>query len=119
MTATAMVAANTALGTDFSGLSTLSSLAQADSNPKKAQNIMGAVAVTAESTGKSRGFQFCANTCVSKLNGAAQSTKRSGIKMPQMVTALRRPMALTPAKFTSVESQSSAIVKHCTTPKSA
>ena len=41
-----MVAANTALGTDFSGLSTLSSLAQADSNPKKAQNIMGAVAVT-------------------------------------------------------------------------
>ena len=51
--------------------------------------------------------------------GAAQIRKRSGIKMPQMVTALRRPMALTPAKFTSVESQSSAIVKHCTTPKSA
>ena len=89
MNATARAATNTALGTDFSGLSTLSSLAQADSNPKKAQNIMGAVAFTAVWIDNSRGFQFCANNCASKLNGAAQMRKRSGIKIPQMVTALR------------------------------
>ncbi len=51
MIATPIVAANTAIGTFFSGLSTASEFAQALSNPRKAHKVMEIEAPTALKNG--------------------------------------------------------------------
>ena len=109
-----MVAASTAIGTFFSGLSTASLLAQALSSPKKAHSVIEIEAPTAEKKGSLCGFQ--ASTYIVGLNQNQPITVKSntGRMTHQTAKALNFPVSEAPIKFADVQIQSTTIVERQT-----
>ena len=106
-----MVAASTAIGTFFSGLSTASLLAQALSSPKKAHSVIEIEAPTAEKKGSLCGFQ--ASTYIVGLNPITVKSN-TGRMTHQTAKALNFPVSEAPIKFADVQIQSTTIVERQT-----
>ena len=104
MAAAPNVPPNTAIGTFFSGLSTASVLAQADSSPKNAHNVIEIEDPTALAKGKLFGFQESTYNLGLNQNQPAIDKNRTGRITPQTVILLILPVILAPPKLAMVHS---------------
>ena len=105
-----LVIANTAIGTFFSGFSTASAFAQADSNPKNAHNVIEIETPIASKVGTLCGFhEFTYNEPSNHFQPMIE-IPTTGIITPQMVNELMLPVILAPPKLRIVASQRVKIV---------
>ena len=101
---------NTAIGTFFSGFSTASLLAQADSIPKNAHKVMAIEEPTASKNGKLCGFQelmYCAGL---NHHQPIIEIPTTGMITPQTVMLLICPVIRAPPKFAIVQIHNTTIV---------
>ena len=100
----------TAFGTFFSGLSTASALAHADSRPRKAHNVMAMEFVAASPNGMLLTFQFATYISAEKYAQPTVLITSTGAITPHTVKLDTRPVILAPPKFNTVASHNVKIV---------
>ena len=111
MIATPIVAAITAIGTFFSGLSTASLLAQALSRPRKAHSVMEMEAPTALKKGSLCGFHASTYMVGLNQNQPITDRARTGRMAHQTATEENLPVMEAPMKLAAVQTQRTAMVE--------
>ena len=98
------------MGTFFSGFSTASPLAHADSRPRNAHKVIATEAPAASYQVLSWGFQPAAYTLLSNQNQPMVYTNTTGAITPQTVTEPILPVIRAPPKLANVVIHSNAMV---------
>ncbi|CSA31858.1 Uncharacterised protein [Vibrio cholerae] len=100
----------TAIGTFFSGFSTASALAHADSKPKNAHNVIAIEPPNAWKNGKPCGFHAERYKSKSNQYQPMMDTPITGMMMPQTVTLETWPVIRAPPKLATVATHNTKIV---------
>src|SRR5688572_1030289 len=106
-----MVATSTAMGTFFSGFSTASAFAQADSSPRNAHRVTEIELPTADQKPISCGFHAADQVVGLNQNQPISEIRTTGRITPHTVIEPILPVMLAPPKLANVVTHSSTMVQ--------